>query len=479
MRPPSPATFRDAAPLRTALAAVLGDGAVDDELLGEAGPLGRPLAVDGLTIGNRFAVHPMEGWDGEPDGRPSAATRRRWRRFGESGAKLVWGGEAFAVSADGRANPNQLHLNDEVDPRPGLEALLDELRSGHRAACGTTDGLVVGLQLTHSGRYARPSDAGAAPRVMFRHPVLDARVGLEDDAAVLADAELERIAERFVRAAAAAREVGFDFVDVKACHGYLLHESLAARRRPGRFGGDLAGRSALLTGIVRAVRDACAGLRVGVRLSATDVFPHGRGPDGVGAPLGLEEHRPYDAGFGVDPDDPLRPDLDEPLRVIGLLRDLGVRMVNVTAGSPYTSPHLQRPAVFPPSDGYASPADPLAFVARHLDVTRRVKAAFPDLVVVGTGYSYLQEWIPHVAQHEVGRGHVDVVGLGRSMLSYPELCRDVLAGRALDAKRICRTFSDCTTGPRHGLPSGCYPLDPEYRARPEAAEIRKLRRRNG
>jgi hypothetical protein len=148
----------------------------------------------------------------------------------------------------------------------------------------------------------------------------------------------------------------------------------------------------------------------------------------------------------------------------------------VSAGSPYYCPHLQRPAVYPPSDGYLPPEDPLVAVQGQLSAVRTCKAAHPELGLVGTGYTYLQQYLPHVAQHEVGAGHVDFVGLGRMVLSYPELPADVLAGRELDRKRICRTLSDCTTAPRNGLPSGCYPLDPYYRQSEEAAVLRDVKR---
>jgi 2,4-dienoyl-CoA reductase-like NADH-dependent reductase (Old Yellow Enzyme family) len=155
-------------------------------------------------------------------------------------------------------------------------------------------------------------------------------------------------------------------------------------------------------------------------------------------------------------------DLEEPLKFLALLHDLDIRLVNVTAGSPYYNPHIQRPALFPPSDGYLPPEDPLIGVARQMKVTHSLKTHFPKLAIVGTGYSYLQEFLPHVAQAAVREGWVDFVGLGRMVLSYPELPMDVLAGRTLDRKRLCRTFSDCTTAPRNGLPSGCYPLDDFY-----------------
>jgi NADPH2 dehydrogenase len=88
--------------------------------------------------------------------------------------------------------------------------------------------------------------------------------------------------------------------------------------------------------------------------------------------------------------------------------------------------------------------------------------------VVGSGYSYLQEWLPHVGQAVVRHGLADFVGLGRMALAYPEMPADVLCGRPLRRQHICRTFSDCTTAPRNGMVSGCYPLDPQYKQRAEA-----------
>lgn len=448
----------------------------DDELLGAAGPLGQSFELGDRRIGNRFAVHPMEGWDGQPDGMPSERTLRRWHNFGRSGAKLIWGGEAFAVQEDGRANPCQLYHNAACDMGAGLSALRETLLRGHREQGLAIDDLYLGLQLTHSGRYARPSAAGPGPKIAAHHPVLDARLGIGADDPLLSDAELEAIGERFVEVAGLAQRVGFDFVDVKCCHGYLLHELLGAKTRPGRYGGSFENRTRLLVRIIEAIRGACAGLEVGVRVSIFDSVPFA--PDegsGVGVPVPWRDLTPYEYGFGVSAEDPRRPDFSEPLQLLGLLSDLGVRLINVSAGSPYYCPHLQRPAVYPPSDGYLPPEDPLAAVQEQLRAVRTCKAARPELALVGTGYTYLQQYLPHVAQHEVGAGHVDFVGLGRMVLSYPELPVDVLAGRELDRKRLCRTLSDCTTAPRKGLPSGCYPLDPYYRSSAEAKLLRELK----
>ncbi|HUG84754.1 MAG TPA: hypothetical protein VMM13_09330, partial [Euzebya sp.] len=170
------------------------------------------------------------------------------------------------------------------------------------------------------------------------------------------------------------------------------------------------------------------------------------------------------------------PDLAEPKAFLDLLTELGIGMVCLTAASPYYNPHLMRPAFSPPSDGYQPPEDPLVGVARLIGVTTQLKAHNPDLVVVSSGLSYLQEWLPNVVQRVVREGRTDIVGLGRMVLTYPDMPVDVLAGRPLARKHLCRTFSDCTTAPRNGMVSGCYPLDDFYKSMPEAAKVKQIKK---
>jgi NADPH2 dehydrogenase len=456
----------------------------DEKLLcWDESPLRFPITRGGLTIGNRIAVQPMEGWDGTSDGNPTESTERRWRRFGCSGAKLIWGGEAVAVSHEGRANPRQLLLAPHTEQ--GLAKLRTCLIEEHRRTTGSDDGLLIGLQLTHSGRYCRPNDRHRPePRIAFHHPVLDRRLSLPNDFPLLKDAEVETIIDQFRAAAARAWQLGFDFVDIKHCHGYLGHELLGGHTRAGRYGGSFEGRTRFLREIVAGIRAGAPSLRIGVRLSAFDTVPFRHDPDqsssgkpGKGIPEEYQDLLPYRYGFGVNSSNPLESDLSETLRFLSLLEALDIHLVNLTAGSPYYNPHIQRPALYPPSDGYEPPEDPLVGVARQMEAARLLKQQFPRLIFVGSAYSYLQDFLPNVAQAAVRLGWVDSVGLGRMVLTYPEILWDATEGRALQRKRVCRTFSDCTTAPRNGLPSGCYPLDQYYKESALAEQMLVFKKR--
>src|SRR5262249_18707195 len=400
----------------------------DDNLLrGSESPLAEPLVRSGLRLGNRIAIHPMEGWDGTIDGNPTERTLRRWRRFGLSGAKLIWGGEAVAVSHAGRANPNQLIAAPHT--RAGLGQLRSALIDAHREVAGSEDGLLIGLQLTHSGRYSRPN-ANDRPEalIVHRHPILDQRQRLPSSYPLLTDAELGAIIEAFHRAAVLAYDLGFDFVDIKHCHGYLAHELLGAHTREGDYGGSFENRTRFLREVVQGVRSAAPNLDIGVRLSAFDMVPfqpdpaHSSGMKlGTGVPEINDAMIPYRWGFGVNPESPTEMELREPARFLALLQELNITLVNLTAGSPYYSPHIQRPALYPPSDGYQPPEDPLVGVARQLEAARILKSQFPGLIVMGTGYSYLQEFLPQVGQAAVREGWVDLIGLGRMVLTYPQI----------------------------------------------------------
>jgi len=447
---------------------------------GEGSPMAAPVQAGGLTIGNRYAIHPMEGWDAERDGKPTEYTFRRWKRFGASGAKMIWGGEAFAVVPEGRANPNQsMILEENLSEIARLkQTLVDE----HTATMGSDEGLVVGMQLTHSGRFCRPNKKDTLePRVAYRHKILDQKFGIDDDSYIMSDDEVKALIEAFVAGAVRARKLGFDFVDVKHCHGYLGHEFLSAYDRPGPYGGSFENRTRFLREIVAGIRSEAPGLAIAVRLSAFDRPPYKPDPEqtqgvklGPGIPEQWQDALPYN-GFGCDRDNPLNMDLSETHQFLDLLEELDIKLVNISAGSPYYNPHIQRPALFPPSDGYQPPEDPLVGCARQIAVVRDLKAQHPGQVFLGSGYTYFQDYLPHVAQAVVEAGWVDIVGLGRMVLSYPEMPRDVIRGHELRTKQICRTFSDCTTAPRNGIISGCYPLDDFYKKSEQMVQLKLVK----
>ncbi|WP_439488852.1 NADH:flavin oxidoreductase [Algoriphagus sp.] len=412
----------------------------------------------GNKIGNAFCILPMEGWDGTTDGKPTELTRRRWKNFAISGAKLLWGCEAVAVQPDGRANPNQLMINDKN--LRDFEALYQMVEREHQNAFGNSEDLLTGLQLTHSGRFCKPeSKTKMAPKILYSHPVLNKKFGLVEDYPLMTDGEISELIDSYVAAAVRAQKTGYKFVDIKHCHGYLGHEFLSAYEREGRYGKSIENRTRFIREIVSGIRTEAPGLEIGVRMSIFDWVPFKQGEDGKGIPAA---ESPYSFAFGGN-ESGIGENLNESFEFLKELEKLDIELLCTTAGSPYYNPHIQRPALFPPSDGYMPPEDPLHGVARQIEAVAKVKKAFPNFYTVGSAYSYLQEWLPSVAQNVLESGKADSIGLGRMVLSYPELPADVLAGEPMKRGKICRTFSDCTTAPRNGMISGCFPLDPFYK----------------
>jgi 2,4-dienoyl-CoA reductase-like NADH-dependent reductase (Old Yellow Enzyme family) len=468
-----------------AVCATLGIELPTEAVVSGPSPLGEParVVINGKRPGNRIVIHPMEGWDGTTTGGVSDEMRRRWRRFGESGAKMICGAEAMAVRPDGRANPNQLIIIEEN--REGIAELVGILKTAHAAQYGTTDDLVIGFQLTHSGRFCRPTEKQRyEPRVAFRHPILDPKFKVTSDDQVFTDEEIDALIRDYVRAARIAWEVGADFVDVKHCHGYLLHEFLGAHTRPGKYGGSFENRTRIIREIIAGIRADGNPIDIGVRLSLFDKVPHRPDPErsqpgklGPGIPEDFSASLPYRYGFGVNQSDPTEIDLTETFAFVALCGELGVKVLNTTAGSPYYTPHIQRPAAMPPSDGYQPAYDPLIDVARQVHAVKEVKSRAPEgLYVIGSGFSYLQEFLAPVATAILRKGWADAVGVGRAVLSYPTMLADAIAGKPVEKRFICRTFSECTTAPRNGIISGCYPLDEYYKNRPEFEQLKAIKR---
>jgi len=417
-------------------------------------PLFQPVMLGPVRAGNRLCIQPMEGCDGSLDGKPEALTFRRYRRFGSGGAKIIWV-EAAAVLDEARANPRQLLVNDATAPE--LQRMLQECRQAHRQAFGLDDDLVVGLQLTHSGRYSY-----RRPLPVYRDPILEHG---QDPRPLLDDDYLKRLVDHYVACARLAWRSGFQFVDIKQCHRYLLSELLSARTRPGPYGGSLENRTRLARDIITAIRAEVPELAIFCRLNVYDGIPFRKNAQGDGEPCPWQA--PLACAWGTHSDDPFTPDLTEPAWWIGEMHRLGVACVNVSMGNPYASPHIIRPFEVPPPDGYESPEHPLIGVARHVRTAAALQRQFPDLPMVGSGYSYLQEYLFHAAAASIRDGRIAIVGVGRAALPQPDFARQLWEHGQLDRKRVCRTFSFCTAlmRARHNelgqFPTGCPPFDKE------------------
>ena len=398
-------------------------------------------AFAGRTVPNRLAVLPMEGADAEPSGAPSAATRRRYERWAARGAGLIWC-EATAVRPDGGSNPRQLMLTEGT--LGGFARLAGEIRAAARRARGPAHAPLLVLQLTHSGRFAKP-EGTPRPLIVQHNPHLDPLHDRPPDADLVSDDDLAGIRDDFVEAADLAASAGFDAVDIKACHGYLVAETLAAHgREDSRYGGTFENRTRLLLEIVRHVREEAPNLLVTCRLSASDAVPF-----------------PY--GFGMDPDAPERIDLAEAKAVAGLLVRAGVRFLALSMGIPAWRPHIGRPFDRPVPGGRLPDEHPLEGVARHLAAAAEVQRSAPELAVVGAGYSWLRTLGPGVGAAMVAAGRSAAFGLGRGALAYPDFAADLLDGGALSTRKVCTTCSLCSYLLRRQRPVGCVVRDPAFK----------------
>jgi 2,4-dienoyl-CoA reductase (NADPH2) len=412
--------------------------------------LAQPVEFDGLVIPNSLAVHPMEGCDGDAQGRPDKLTVRRYERFAAGGAGLIWA-EAIAILHEARANPRQLWLHE--GSKEAFAALVKRAREKAAEANGTKHRPVIIAQLTHSGRYSKP---GPAPRPIIPErdpyrdpmtpqpkPTLDRKSKIPDDWPIITDAELDRLQDAYVEAARIAFDVGFDAADIKACHGYLINELLACHNRPGKYGGSFENRTRFMLDVIDRIRAELGDkARIVTRMGIYDAIPY-----------------PY--GWGVDENDYTKPDLAEPKRLIGLLRQRGVKLINITIANPYYNPHVGRPFNEPIVGGYAEPEHPLAGVARLVKVTGEIQKEFPDMAFVGTGYSWLRTLFANVGAANKTNGLVTLVGAGRMGFAYPDFARDIIRNGKMFPDKVCVGCSACTQIMRDNGRTGCVVRDNE------------------
>ncbi|MDX2178029.1 MAG: hypothetical protein SFV18_00460 [Bryobacteraceae bacterium] len=422
--------------------------------------LARPVNVGAIRVGNSTAIHPMEGCDSTLDGRPDELTIRRYERFARGGAKLIWF-EATAVREDGRANSRQLWIT--RDNVGDYAALYANMLRWHRESCGASHGggddLLIPIQLTHSGRYAVPRKT-----IAYHNPLIDEKSKTPSDYPVISDGELERLEDDYVAAAQLAYDAGFRAVDLKTVHGYLIHEMLGSRsHEASRYRGpELANRTRFIKNVLGKLRAKFGpNLTLCMRLNAFDSVPWQLNGEPYSYPT------PYPHGWGVDINDPLREDLTEVKTLIGWLIEWGVELLNISLGCPYYNPHVGRPFEKPDDGNYESPEHPLLGVDRHFRIASELQRAFPQLPMVGTGYSWLQKYAVNAAAANIESGAIAFFGLGRGVLAYPDFARDAIEKGELDELRVCKTLTYCTylmrnkNHPLGQFPAGCPPFDKE------------------
>jgi len=391
----------------------LGTGLVHSE---NTDILKKPLTVQKKKIANRLVCQAMEGCDGTPDGCPDTLTVRRYDRFAKGGAGLIWF-EATAVMEEGRANPRQLFINE--NNLDSFKKEVERIKETGLRENGYEPVLI--MQATHSGRYSKPHGT-PAPIIAYNNPIFEKDNPIPKDR-IATDEYLDRVGEALVKGASLAERAGFDGVDIKACHRYLNCELLSAYNREGRYGGSFENRTRLLAQSVEGAIKTCSrDFIVSTRLNVYDGFP-------------------YPNGFGVSSDGSLAFDKTEPERLLRVLYEKGVRLVNITMGNPYFNPHVNRPFA---SGGYDTDEHPLEGVARMLNGISDLKKSVPEMAVISSALSYLGVAAPRVAAGFIENGGFDLAGFGRTIFAYPDFARDIIETGEMKKEKICICCSKCT-----------------------------------
>ena len=389
--------------------------------------LEQSFLLDKINIPNRAVFQPMEGCDCNSDGSPRELTIEKYKKAAASGVGTVWF-EANAVCPEGRTNKGQLMLT--AENLHTFKTLLSEMRQIAEKETGIRQFFV--LQLTHSGRQS------IVPMIAYRNPVYEEKRPVTDDN-VVTDEYLDTIPALYAKSALLAREAGFDAVDVKACHGYLLVEALSAFTREGRYGGSFENRTRLYFNCLDAVNQAVGGsIAVVARIGISDMVA-----------------KPY--GFGTNEAGEL--DLTEGDMLVEGILARGVRMINITIGNPYYNPHINRPFK---RGAYTPPETPQTGLERFVTVQKHLKDKFPSLVLVGSGVSYYRNELMQVSEDLIRDGVCDFVGYGRVSLAYPQLYSDYINGK-FDYKKCCVACSKCTELMRAKCVSGCAVFNDYYK----------------
>jgi 2,4-dienoyl-CoA reductase-like NADH-dependent reductase (Old Yellow Enzyme family) len=392
------------------------------------------IVVDGHKIPNRLAIQPMEGCDGTLDGSPDELTKRRYDRFAKSGAGLIWA-EAVSIAQEGRANPRQLMLTEENLDQ--YKKLVSDIKTTCERENGFTP--VVIMQATHSGRYSKPYGK-AQPIIAYNNPIFEKDKPLSADH-IVTDDRLKELEELYAKSAVLAEKAGFDGVDIKACHRYLLSELLSAFNRPGEYGGSFENRTRLYRNAIAAAKAAVSSNTI------------------ITSRLNIYDGFAYPNGWGVNENSGVKPDMTEPIKLVDILHNqLGVNLLDFTIGNPYFNPHVNRPYDI---GAYEAPEHPLEGVARMCECISKIKREFKNLAVVSSGNSYLRHFSINQAAGMLEAGGADIIGFGRQAFAYPDFAKDIVSKGTLDSKKCCIACSKCTNLMRAGSVAGCVIRDTE------------------
>lgn len=415
--------------------------------------LAKPIHIRNTTLTNRLGIAPMEGADSLPDGSPSEYTKRRYIRQAKGGSAIIWF-EAISIVQEGRSSRTQLLLTEEnLD---NYKAFLQEIKEEGMKANGFAPYLI--MQANHSGRYSNP-DNQPAPRIAYRHPELE-QYRAADDSCIVTDEYLKGLEEKFGKAAKLAKEAGFDGVDVKSCHGYLLAELTSAYNRPGLYGGSYENRTRLL------------------KNSIMEAKQHEDSSFMVTARLGIYDGYPYPLGFGVSKDSGTAPDFSEPIRLVRELHEeYGLDMVNLTMGNPYATTHVTRPY---DAGKYVPEEHPLTGIHRMINGIGAVKRAVPGMVVYASAPTYMRQYGDLYAAGAVEEGLCDGMLFGRMAFADPDFANQILKEGRINPRKVCMTCGKCGDLIRAHKPTGCVVRDAEtfmpfYR---EFMEIKKTQPEN-
>jgi len=414
------------------------------------------ILINGRKLANRLVIQPMEGFDANLNGSPSDLTFRRYKRYAKGGVGLIWF-EATAISEDCRSNDHQLVLSEEnLKDFKNLTTIIRDQCNHTLKSLGFKYKCCLIIQLNHSGRYSKQNGIKYPIRA-YHNDELDRAISVKrEDGVIISDDELKEIEETWIQKAILAKEAGFDGVDIKACHGYLISELLSARnRKDSDYGGNhLENRSKLLLDIVSQLQNKFR--------KDTDFIITSR--------VGVYDGMPYPTGFGVkrilDENFPASIDLEEPVELINKLYGFDVKLLNITAGNPHYVGHITRPYDVPIKGGKLPEEHPLYSAYRLIYLTSVIKSLTPrDMIFIGSGYSYFRQFAGNIASGIIQKEMADICGFGRMTFANPEFAKQIFQNNAIEKAKSCIACSKCSQFMREGRSTGCAVRDPEYNNR--------------